>query len=198
MSTTTTTPTTITNTGSGLASSFKIFGVVFNIKLTLYVLGSIAFGVCGIMYFNSSKQYIGMMVFLPLTLLVLIVYGNRWFGPNGSATTNLTKWPPQINTCPDFLTSYTNYGKQGCVDMIGVSTKGFQQVSDPTTLTTQDNNDNSVKFFPLNVGETRQSLCARLQRVGLTWEGVYDGVSCLAPNGSGTSLVPGSGCSTTG
>jgi hypothetical protein len=190
---------TITNTGSNLASNFTIFGVTFNIKLVIFILGSIAFGIAGIMYFNSSQQYIGMAVFIPLTLLILIVYGNRWFGPTGSANMALKSWPPQINTCPDYLTAYTIIGtsgttaQKGCVDLIGVSTNGgFTKTTDPKMMTATATN-----FFPLTLGETRQSVCARLKTAGLSWEGVSDGSSCLSPDGSGTSVVPGSTCSTT-
>lgn len=188
--------TTITNTGSNLAKNFTLFGVTFNIKLAIFIIGSIAFGIAGIMYFNSSQQYIGMAVFIPLTILILIVYGNRWFGPAGSANVTLTSWPPQINTCPDFLTSYLLPGtppKSGCIDLIGMSTNGgFLKTNDITTP------PSASGFFELIKGESRQDLCTRLQTAGLTWEGVYDGSTCLSPNGSGTSLVPGGGCSTTG
>jgi len=192
----------ITNTGSGLASAFKIFGVVFNLKLVLFVLGSIAFGVVGIMYFNNNQQYIAMGIFIPLTLIILIVYGNRWFGPQGSANAKLSKWPPQINTCPDYLTYYkltdsTGKSTNGCIDLIGISTNGgFQKVSDASDIKSATNTSN---FFPLLLGESRAALCGRLRRAGLTWEGVYDGASCLSPNGSGTS-IPSSGttCTTNG
>jgi hypothetical protein len=192
----------ITNTGSGLDSSFKIFGVTFNLKLTLFVLGSIAFGITGIMYFNNNKQYISMAIFIPLTLIILIVYGNRWFGPQGSANSTLSRWPPQINTCPDYLTYYklsdsTGKSTEGCIDMVGISTNGgFQKVSEPSAIKSATDTSH---FFPLIVGETRAALCGRLRTAGLTWEGVYDGVSCLSSNGSGTS-IPSSGttCSTNG
>jgi len=194
---------TITNTGSGLASNYTIFGVTFNIKLAIFILGSIAFGIGGIMYFNSSQQYIGMALFIPLTVLILIVYGNRWFGPTGSATIQLSSWPPQINSCPDFLTAYaitigtgTSAKKSnGCVDLIGVSTNnGFDKITDPATLTSSNDNLTDNKFFKLQSGETRKELCARLVAAGLTWEGVNDGVSCLEPDGSGTTLGANSKC----
>jgi len=190
----------ITNTGANLASNFTIFGVTFNIKLALFVIGSLVFGIGGIMYFNSSRQYIGMIIFLPLTLLILTVFGNRWFGTSGSANMKITMWPPQINTCPDFLTAYMipSTKSNGCVDLIGVSINGgFLRTTDPTTLATSNDTLSDNKFFKLQAGETRQSLCARLKTAGLTWEGVHDGVSCLTPDGSGTSMVSGSGCAAT-
>jgi hypothetical protein len=122
-------------------------------------------------------------------LLVLIFYGYRWFGKGASAP--LGKWPPTINTCPDYLTyvpSLPGDDVQGCVDMLGVSTNGSFKRTLPSEIidggnlaSTQINQVIPFTSEDVTPGDTNtiQTICNRCQRMGLTWEGVYDGDVCV-------------------
>jgi hypothetical protein len=179
----------------------------FNVKLLFYILGAliVEFGV--ISYAMKANQYILMALFIPLSLYIFLVYGQRWFGKDGPYSNKIEQWPPAVNTCPDFLTAYVikENGSlpkiKGCVDTIGVSRKegGFKKlpssgtpVSSPTgPLTAAAAKDyNTTDFFPTNIaGETPRQLCDRLQDAGLTWEGICDGDNCYSEG----SIISGGG-----
>lgn len=122
-------------------------------------------------------------------LLILIFYGYRWFGSNPD--NNKGKWPPVINTCPDYLTyvpSLPGDDVQGCVDLIGVSANGSFKRSLPSEIieggTLSSNQINQViPFTSEDVAteddDTIQTICNLCRRMGLTWEGVYDGDVCV-------------------
>jgi hypothetical protein len=164
-----------------------------NIYEIIFVIAAILVGGGGTVYFGSAGQYIAALIFLVLSILSFVVFGLRWFGPQGTLVQTTTTWPPALNTCPDYLTFYnrikpnTTTPIPSCVDTLGVS------VNNSLKVFPADGNVNTADdgyFFTLNPGETRAATCARLVQYGLTWEGVYDGESCLAP-GSGTPTGPG-------
>lgn len=195
------------NSGSG--ASQTVFGN-FNMKLFIYVIAAIVIEAGVVSYANSQGQYLLLAIFVPISLYIFIVYGIRWFSSDGPyKKTSTENWPPAINSCPDFLTSYTvSAGTTkitGCVDRIGISSNGgFRKVessglptwtnppTQPITASTTDSNGaasySKFGFFPTQVmGETPAALCKRLADAGLTWEGVYDGQNCLNSKGSVTS-----------
>uniref|UniRef100_A0A6C0APU6 Uncharacterized protein n=1 Tax=viral metagenome TaxID=1070528 RepID=A0A6C0APU6_9ZZZZ len=160
-----------------------------NIAKILFVIGSILIGVLGIINFSNNKQYIALLLFVPLTIWILVLFGLRWFGPEGEYNTKTVKWPPQLNSCPDFLMYYNRIKSDGttpmptCIDKIGVSKNNI-----PEKFPEGGNGDSNDKyFFQLIPGETRPSLCARLKDAGLTWEGVYDGQTCFNADNSGAA-----------
>lgn len=116
--------------------------------------------------------------------LVFIFYGRRWFGKSSDSMS--ATWPPKINSCPDYLTYVASMkdGNPGCVDMLGVSTTGtLQVVGNTSTLSS-----NSPNVFPFTSAFIRQvagnaqqlqAVCNACSANGITWEGVYDGDSCL-------------------
>ena len=133
--------------------------------------------------------------------LVFIFYGKRWF-PDTSGNTSPT-WPPKINSCPDYLTYVASFtdGHPGCVDMLGVSTTGSLQVvtSNPATLASTD-----AKVFPFTSAfieqvssnvQQLQAVCNACQAKGLTWEGVWDGDSCLGIANAQAMAAKKSNCS---
>jgi len=154
----------------------------------------------------SANKYIVMAIFIPLSLFIFLVYGQRWFGPDGPYSHKDVQWPPAMNTCPDFLTAYT-FPKdgsipaiKGCVDAIGVSrnsaflklpSSGTPRAHPTGTITADAANTMSTSdFFPIQIaGETPTHLCNRLQTAGLTWEGIYDGENCY----SAGSIISGGG-----
>jgi hypothetical protein len=127
--------------------------------------------------------------------LIFIYYGLRWFA---TPEEKLKHWPPVINMCPDFLTFVPNIKSgqttiPGCVDLLGVSVStnsggGFLKVF-PTSISTLDASmttkvfrytSNHVKSTTSEAG--LQAICDACQSAGLTWEGVYDGDSCVGIN----------------
>lgn len=179
----------------------------FNIKLLFYILGALIVEIGIISYAMKANQYILMALFVPLSLYIFLVYGQRWFGKDGVYSKKRFQWPPAVNTCPDFLTSYTTPkngstpGIKGCVDTIGVSRKegGFKKLPSSGIPTSNPGGPltvaaakgyNTSDFFPVNIaGETPKELCDRLQDAGLTWEGIYDGENCY----SAGSIISGGG-----
>jgi len=176
-----------------MAKSLIFFGVdlaTVNWYFVAYVLFSI-FLLAGGLTKLFSMGMARAVIFGIGALLILVFYGYRWFsGANANA---ITSWPPTINTCPDYLTYIESLpGDQihGCVDMLGVSSNGTfkrvlqsELVGDDATLasTTSD------KVFPFTSDDiigaddpsTVQGICKLCRRNGLTWEGVYDGDTCI-------------------
>ena len=175
--------------------------MAFNILQVIFIVAAILIIGGGSLYFGSNQEYIGVLIFLPLSILIFVVYGLRWFGPDGIYQNKMVSWPPAINACPDYLTAYTIKSPQGstkgCVDTIGVSRNGgiaLLKKGDKIV------NPNDPRFFRLKPGETRAALCQRVITAGLTWEGVSDGETCFSPDSTGASVVPGasSACLVTG
>jgi len=156
------------------------FGLV-NYYLVLYVIFSIVTLVYGTNKVYATGETRGV-IFAIGTLLVLIYFGLRWFGTPGSNKPR--KWPPVINMCPDYLTYVPSI--PGCVDMLGVSKNGNLARSMPSDIATL-NATNSQKVFKYTSTDVKaasgptdlQRICDSCQNAGVTWEGVYDGDSCL-------------------
>ena len=171
-----------------------------NISMVLYIIMCILVGYYGSRYFFTKGDSISGVLFLIGASTLFIIYGKRWFDPNGLYNTGTITWPPVINTCPDFLTAYTvktgGGDVAGCIDTIGVSRTGaFQRAPSggpvqqvPGPYTTNNNgvlNATLIDFFPINVSnESPQALCDRLGSYGLTWDGIFDGDNCMASQAS--------------
>lgn len=172
-----------------------------NLYLILYGLFALAALLGGI-----SKLYgMGMTLAAGLygigALFLFVTYGLRWFGSEKSILSNSpVKWPPVMNTCPDYLTFYKRKNTDGstedtCIDTIGVSRnsmlKRFPNSGAPPL-------DDDRYFFQLNTTKTdpverNKELCDQAKLYGLTWEGITNGESCILPDG--TKSTPSSGSS---
>ena len=167
-----------------------------NFVLILYILFSIAVGAGGTYYLVKSDRTLGAFLYFIGAVLILTFYGLRWFSSDALNVSRFPSksWPPIVNACPDFLTYYErNVGSTGrkeaiCVDMIGVGEGGIQKLTDVANVF----NDNFVfRLHNDKKGADRmRALCQECRMKKVTWEGVYDGVSCTAtgavPNASGT------------
>ena len=173
-------------------SSMLLFGydlAKLPYALLAYIILSIIGLIYGTSYINSINGVRGT-VFAIGAAIVLIYTGIVWFG---TSTPVVKTWPPRINTCPDYLTlaKWTtakivgNAGSitKGCVDMLGVSTvSSIKQTSvpaanfDPTT-------SNVFEYTSADLNGATQTkltqICNRCQTLGITWEGVYDGDTCV-------------------
>lgn len=165
--------------------------------LILYILVCIGVGIGGTMYLVQSERTMGAFLYFVGSILILTFYGLRWFAGDTFRTTRYASktWPPVINTCPDFLSVYEipqgRSKRKVCVDLIGVATGG--QASQLQKLTSQAQANDARYQFNLHLdkqGKNRiDAICKECRDKGVTWEGVYDGVSCLAsaavPNDKG-------------
>lgn len=176
-----------------MAKSSIFFGVDLA-TVNWYFVGYVLFSIF-LLAGGLTKLYpMGMaraVIFGIGALLILVFYGYRWFG--GSKARGNTSWPPTINTCPDYLTYIESLpGDQapGCVDMLGVSTNGSLKVtllSDITDEGASLASTSADKVFPFTSNDITdaadpsavQGICKLCTRYGLTWEGVYDGDTCV-------------------
>ncbi len=161
----------------------------------LYILFSIFVGVGGTFYLVKSDRTLAGFLYLIGAILILTFDGLRWFTSDALQASRYDSktWPPIVNVCPDFLSVYERSGGNGqkekiCVDLIGVSQGGIQKLVDPANVA----NDNFVFKLHMNKkgAERMRALCDECRLKKVTWEGVFDGVSCSAtgavPNADGT------------
>ena len=112
------------------------------------------------------------------SIIAVVFFGLRWFTSTGDIKKGATAgaWPPTINYCPDFLTLATIDGEQVCIDTVGVSQSGGMSTSDGTQV-------GDIYMFHLYLDETGHervtSLCSQAKEKQVTWEGVWDGTTCL-------------------
>lgn len=162
-----------------------------------YILLSFVIGVGGTYQLIKMARPIGATLYLIGAIAVLIFFGLRWFADNrfklGIAQTD--KWPPVINLCPDFLTLYERNVngaiEKVCVDLIGVAPAGgIQKLTAPEQTTGQNAEKYIFNLYNTMSGSKRtDKLCLECKNKKVTWEGIYDGVTCvtgLAPNADGT------------
>lgn len=173
-----------------------------NVYEILFIIAAILAGAGGTAYFATSGQYIAAVIFLVLAITTFVVFGLRWFGPQGQFAGQTQNWPPALNTCPDYLTYFNRPTANGkteptCVDTIGVSRNGAIEKFPADGSSNPPSKDSY--YFPLKSGESRSDLCTRVSNAGLTWEGIYDGENCLSqgtgqPTGPGSAVGPSPGC----
>ncbi len=150
-------------------------------SLIVYILGAVAIGM-GIPYYfmKLDRPYAAFGMVLAF-LAIFIYFGLRWFEGMKlrpflvGGVSKTAKWPPQINYCPDFLSLKTKNSKYYCVDTTGVSP------SMPLYTVNSDIDTQNPNYLELTKDKTAEqyvngNLLAGVAS-GLTWEGVYDGVS---------------------
>jgi len=121
--------------------------------------------------------------------LLFIFFGFRWFSSSSSSSEPKT-WPPTINSCPDYLTYVPKNSptivSDICVDYLGVSVNGGlgkTNKNDSISYTTNTAFASGAKIFPYtsaNIkGSSVQAICDACATAGITWEGIFDGDSCI-------------------
>lgn len=154
-------------------------------QLILYILFCIAVGLGGTVGLFRMNRTLASAVFFILSILIFVFFGLRWFI---YATGDVSKWPPVINTCPDYLTGYIReVGGQKvatCIDLIGVSTNGSLKQF-PSSGSPPTGNDS---YFPMNCNPSARltdninKLCAYTRDSGLSWDGIVNGQACVTKN----------------
>jgi hypothetical protein len=150
----------------------------------LYILVAVGIGIGGPYLLVQTDRTLAAFLFFVGAVLVLTFYGLRWFEGDSlkAPARKASQWPPVLNACPDFLTLTTTgtgtNARRVCVDLVGVSTGGLMK----TNNLTQVNESNNNYIFNLHEnlrGQARiNRLCQECKEKGVTWEGVFDGVSC--------------------
>ena len=161
-----------------------------------YILLSFVIGVGGTYQLIKMMRPMAATLYLIGAIAVLVFFGLRWFNDDrfklGIAQSD--KWPPVINLCPDFLTIYerTKGGvkEKVCVDLIGVAPSGgIRKLTSPDQTETQNADNFIFKLYNDMSGTKRlQKLCEECKNKKVTWEGIFDGVTCItgkAPNADG-------------
>jgi hypothetical protein len=132
----------------------------------------------GAYFFYSGGRHMTAFILFGGFLALTVLYGLRWFRNDGSLNqSSVAAWPPVINVCPDFLSLTAIGGRAVCVDTVGVAPNGGIQKNDGTQTS-----PNSI--FDLQADTTDSSartalLCQQCQSMMVTWEGVFDGSSCI-------------------
>ncbi len=151
----------------------------------MYILFCIAVSLGGTVGLFRMNRALAASVFMVLSILIFVFFGLRWFI---YATGDVSKWPPVVNTCPDYLTSYTRtVGDQKvatCIDLIGVSTNASLKQF-PSSGAAPDGND---FYFPMNCSPSAKltdninKLCSYTRDSGLSWDGIINGQACVTIN----------------
>jgi hypothetical protein len=131
--------------------------------------------------FSSGRILAAILYFIGI-LAIEVYFGTQWFTLNGDKIqASSGPWPPAINVCPDLLSLYKHTdGTPYCVDTIGVTNGSFKKWLGTVDTT---NYNNAVRLYTGTDAEQRKkNLCADMKKYGLTWEGVYDGTTCLGGN----------------
>ena len=148
--------------------------------MILYVITTL-----GVIMMGANKLFpTGVIISTIYTIGLIILsifFGYRWF----SQPVISKKWPPSINMCPDYLTfvpTITGLPNGGCVDLLGVSTGGLtksQNTAGLTSSSTKVFNKTSKDVAAAITVASMQAICNQCKEKGVTWEGVYDGETCV-------------------
>ena len=74
-----------------------------NLVMYIFVCVAILVGV-PVQLYKGGRDLAAVLVFIG-GLIIAIFFGIRWFDKLGGGDTG-NKWPPVINTCPDYLTYF--------------------------------------------------------------------------------------------
>jgi len=163
---------------------------MFNIYLGIYIIVSIGIITMGTMKFYNQDQTLGAVIYCVGVVIICFVYGMRWFGPNALMSQAPVPWPPTINKCPDYLTYYARKTSDGvvkdtCIDLIGVAKSGLKKYVEtvPGTPPASDDYYFSLATTSNDPVAKNSELCYRASQMGLTWEGITNGESCIIAGG---------------
>ena len=150
-------------------------------SLIVYILAAVAVGLGGGYTLLKQDRVYSAAGLVIVSIAIFTYFGLRWFDGLRlkqsllAGVPRTSQWPPQINYCPDFLSLKTKDNKYYCVDTTGVSP------SMPLYTVNSDIDTQNPNYLELTKDKTAQQYVSSnfLAGVtsGLTWEGVYDGVS---------------------
>ena len=164
---------------------------MFNIYMAIFIVVAIAVIAGGTYKLVNMDIMVTAFFYFAGSLTLFIIYGIRWFSENSIFAKTPGSWPPALNSCPDYLTYFARPQADGttkktCIDTIGVSKNGSLKVFPvgggpaPTT----DGFYFSLETVKSDPAARNAELCQRAMTMGLTWEGITNGESCVLPDGS--------------
>lgn len=141
-----------------------------------YIFVSFVIASGGAYILASNGRIVSALIFFLGAIAIEAFFGMRWFqGTEAKKTAGA--WPPVINACPDFLSAHKVNGKMFCVDTMGVSTGGGIE------RWTNENQTDARFLFDLHTeksgAERIKAICDEARTKKVTWEGVFDGTTCL-------------------
>lgn len=151
-----------------------------NYRFLFYCLLSVVLIAGGGFFFFSMRQEVTAAIYFIGAVIAALFFGFRWFTSSGDlkgGNASPGAWPPAVNYCPDFMTLATVENKQVCIDTVGVGQAGGIATSDGTKIGDQ-------YLFHLYLSssgnERKKLLCDQAKAKNVTWEGVWDGSTCMA------------------
>ena len=169
-------------------------------SLIAYIFLCIVIGLGIPVTLNNSGRPISAVLCLILTILIFVFFGLRWFRGTNSVFAYTGTWPPIINMCPDYLIYYKKSdGSDTCIDRLGVSKNAVLKPWNDND-TPENPPGDYAKYFPYvykpgTSAEQIGTLCQAANQYGLTWEGIFNGESCVFTNaGPGILTKQGDTC----
>ena len=132
---------------------------------------------------QTPKMYVAGIIASIGLIILFILFGIQLYTVQGDYVTSPSsmKWPPSINTCPDFLSLYKINGIYHCVDTAGVSTNGQLTKFVPVNEAGTNQTPTAAHLFNLFLSDTDANRKINIKteciNKGVTWEGVYDGIN---------------------
>ena len=130
-----------------------------------------------------SGRFVSSILFFIGIIAIEIYFGIRWFnGTNQrSIQPSIGNWPPSVNVCPDFLSLYKTSNQYYCVDTIGVAPNKEGAIRVFTSEVGIEPEDTYRFNLHLDKGGTdrTKALCDEAKKKYVTWEGVWDGSTCM-------------------
>lgn len=149
------------------------------LSFILFIFLNIIFILGATYRFYSSGQEFGALIVLGGLVAASVIFGLRWFTGSGEMANAPGPWPPVLNTCPDFLTLHSMGTEKVCIDTVGVA-KGGTGKMEKWTSNMQTDEKYKFNLHTNKSGEERvNALCEECATKGVTWEGVYNGITCL-------------------
>lgn len=149
----------------------------------LYIFLSLVLISGGAYTLLMSGRIVSSLLFFIGVLALVIYFGTRWFnGTNQkSIQPSIGNWPPAINVCPDFLSLYKTSNQYYCVDTVGVAPNKEGAIA---VFTTDSGIEPAEKYrFKLHLDkegtDRTKALCDEAKSKYVTWEGVWDGSTCM-------------------
>lgn len=130
---------------------------------------------------SATGRTIAAIIFFVGIIAIEAYFGTRWFQGDKERKDQpeVKSWPPSVNVCPDFLSLIKVGDVSYCVDTIGIAPAGgLAKYSEGASF--DERPDYFFQLFADQSGEQRlKSLCTECQAKKVTWEGVWDGTTCL-------------------
>lgn len=166
--------------------------------LVAYILISAILGLSLVSFLYKSGQSIGGIALVVLLILIYVFYGLRWFKGGklkGTTVNGKIEWPPILNMCPDFMSTYTDsnnkvycYDAGNFYDMKTYNGAGQVEVtvngvSGQRALLLKDaSKTNSKQKYPMTDVNNLTTVLSDSRGKYVKWEGILDGTNINTQN----------------